>query len=420
MPPDALLAQAVPLAATTLGLVGLGMAEYRGHARALAGLPVRIHVNGTRGKSSTTRLIAAGLRAAGTPTLGKTTGSLPRILLPDGAERDVVRRTRPNVIEQRDVVALANKLGVQALVLECMALRPRLQWLCERQLVAATHGVITNVRPDHLEVMGPSEADVARALCGMVPRGGVLYTAEAKHLDILAHAARDRKTRLVTCGQLRLLPDGAERTPLPAPTDEEMGRFGYREHADNVMVALMVLHDLGVARQVALSGMWAAQPDIGATTCLTVAFFGRRLSFVNAFAANDPVSTELIWREMRARYTGPGATDVHQSSIALVNCRHDRPERSHDLGHAAAGWPPADKVVVMGRGTHVFARAYVAAGGARDRLSMVGDVPAAEVFEQLLALVGKSALIVGMGNIGGEGLALLRHFHNRRDLAGDT
>ena len=67
-----------PLALTTCGLVGLGGLEVAPHRRHLKAIPVRIHVNGTRGKSSVTRLIAAGLRQAGMIACAKTTGTLPR------------------------------------------------------------------------------------------------------------------------------------------------------------------------------------------------------------------------------------------------------------------------------------------------------------------------------------------------------
>ena len=46
-----------------------------------------IHVAGTRGKSTTVRLIAAGLRAGGHRVVAKVTGTQPRIILPDGSER---------------------------------------------------------------------------------------------------------------------------------------------------------------------------------------------------------------------------------------------------------------------------------------------------------------------------------------------
>ena len=41
------------------------------HMRRLRRIPIRIHVNGTRGKSSVTRLVAAALQKNGIPTLAK-------------------------------------------------------------------------------------------------------------------------------------------------------------------------------------------------------------------------------------------------------------------------------------------------------------------------------------------------------------
>ena len=51
------------LGALALVLIISGLLEFRAHQLVLSNIPVRIHVNGTRGKSSVTRLIAAGLRA---------------------------------------------------------------------------------------------------------------------------------------------------------------------------------------------------------------------------------------------------------------------------------------------------------------------------------------------------------------------
>ena len=59
-----------------------GFIEIYIHKLSLEKIPIRIHVNGTRGKSSVTRLIAAGLRAGGLNTFAKTTGTIPRIINP--------------------------------------------------------------------------------------------------------------------------------------------------------------------------------------------------------------------------------------------------------------------------------------------------------------------------------------------------
>ena len=83
--PDARLF-AIALAALAGCILWLALAAWR-HRRHLRAVPVRIHVGGTRGKSTTTRLIAAGLRAGGRRVLAKTTGSQPRLILPDGSEQ---------------------------------------------------------------------------------------------------------------------------------------------------------------------------------------------------------------------------------------------------------------------------------------------------------------------------------------------
>lgn len=378
-------------------LLGLGVAESLRHRRNLGRIPIRIHVNGTRGKSSVTRLIAAGLRAGGIPTCAKTSGTEAAMILPNGFEYAVYRPASPNVIEQVRIVGLAASSGARALVVECMALQPVLQWLSESRLVRATHGVITNVRPDHLDVMGPDADDVARALAGSVPVGGTLFTAERRHRPVLEEACRDRDTAL------QPLPEGA----ADAVSDDELSRFSYVEHKENVALALQVCEELGVDRKAALEGMWSARPDPGAMTTEELDFFGRRIVFVNGFAANDPESTGQVWQM---------ALDSFQDAerrIAVFNCRADRADRSRQLGEACVDWPLADAYVLMGTGTYIFARAATRRGLDVTRLVLVENQPALDVFEAIVEHVGRSALVMGMGNTHGGGLELARLFRNR-------
>src|SRR5262245_18667429 len=115
------------LVALVIGLV----VQAQRHQRSLGRIPLRIHVNGSRGKSSVTRLIAAGLRAGGIRTIAKTTGTKPRFIYADGSEVPVVRAGSPNIIEQVRIVRRAAQLDARALVVECMAVKPELQSLLE-------------------------------------------------------------------------------------------------------------------------------------------------------------------------------------------------------------------------------------------------------------------------------------------------
>jgi poly-gamma-glutamate synthase PgsB/CapB len=381
----------------TSALVAAGCLEAYLHRRRLAKIPTRIHVNGTRGKSSVTRLIAAGLREGGIVTCAKTTGTLAYMIMPDGREYPVFRFSRPNVIEQLRIIDIATDYDAQALVIECMALQPFLQWLSEWKFVRATHAVITNARADHLDVMGPTENNVADALAGMIPPNGKLYTAEQRHLETFTRYAQERQTQIIPVG-----PDLIE-----AVSEQELDNFHYVEHAENVALALRVCHDLGVDRDTALRGMWNAKPDPGVMTTHEIDFFGRRIYFVNGFAANDPESTERIWEFAVDHFSHV------KKRIAIFNCRADRPDRSQQLGEACAAWTHADHYVLIGTGTYIFARAAFKAGLDGRKLVFAENVRVDDIFEICIELSGPSALVMGMANIGGQGLEVVRYFKNR-------
>ena len=382
-------------------MASLGYIESLLHTRNLRRIPLRIHVNGTRGKSSVTRLIAAGLRAGGIRTCAKTTGTQPRMILPDGSEVPVFRPWRSNVIEQKRVVAAAVAHRAQALVIECMALQPALQSLCELKLVQATHGVITNARADHLDVMGPTVVDVAKALAGSTPVGGRLYTAEQRHLDVLAEAARDRKSHLVAVGD----------DDVADVTWDELSAFRHIEHPDNVALALRVCTDLGVNRQRALRGMWSAPGDPGVMSVYRCNERERQFLFVNGFAANDPESTGHNWNMLVDRFHGV------ERRIAMFNCRADRADRSVQLADACVRWKPADHYVVIGTATEVFARRAVSQGLSRARITCAEQKHAPELVELLSRQAGRSAFVMGMGNISGPGMEVVDYFRCRNVAA---
>ena len=374
------------------------MSEYAQHSLNLRRIPIRIHVNGTRGKSSVARLLTSALNRAGLRTYGKTTGTLPRMLIPDGREYPVYRPGgRANVLEQRRIVSLARHGNADAIVIECMALQPRLQWLSEEKLVHATHGVITNAREDHLDVMGPTERDVALALAGMTPPGHKLFTADARNIEVFREVCRDRKSTLVP----------TTAADVAAVTDEEMAGFSFHEHKENVALVLSICADLGIERSVAMEGMWSVAPDEGAMKSFEVDFFGRTLNFINGFAANDPESTEQVWRKSLGMYP-----DVERR-IAVFNTRVDRQHRSQQLAAAYAGWPQADVVVIMGTGTYIFAREAIKRGVDGMSFMLQEGADASQVFETLVGLSGTSSMICGMANIAGPGLDLVHYFENR-------
>ena len=120
------------LAATVLVLVW--DRRCRRHVAALADLSPRILVTGTRGKSSTVRLLHAVLRAADRAPWGRVTGTVAEELAPTGATEPVVRTGQHSVLELFATVRRARAAGARSLVVECMAVNPELIALTQRFL----------------------------------------------------------------------------------------------------------------------------------------------------------------------------------------------------------------------------------------------------------------------------------------------
>lgn len=386
-------------------LVFAGAFEALRHRLLLRGIPVRVHVNGTRGKTSVTRLIAAGLRGGGKRVCAKTTGSAAAMTDPDGREFPIYRISGANIIEQMRMLKRMATLKPEIVVVECMALQPHYQSLSELRMVRSTVGVITNARADHLDVMGPGERDVALALAGSTPVRGNLFTAERDLLDVFKDSCQDRRSEL----------HGVSEDEVAAISDDTLAQFKYAEHAENVALALKVCAHLGVEREAALQGMIALEPEAGAMQVLHIRYFERELVFVNAFAANDPESTGRIWENMLVKhgFAAADAAGKPRRSIMLINCRADRPHRSQQMAEAVAGWTPADKVVLMGSGTFIFVREAMKFGLDPDKLLVMEGAHMTEITEVLLEQSLGNALIVGMCNIHGGGEEVARFFQNR-------
>jgi len=358
-------------------------------------IPVRIHVNGTRGKSSVTRLIAAGLRAGGKKTIAKITGTLPRVVLPDGREAAIIRLQGANIIEQKYIFRYAASEKPDAIVIECMAVNPVFQWITERKFVKSTISVITNSRPDHLDLMGGTVQSVTMSLSNSIPVGGVCYTAENSQFHILKKVAESRNTKIH-----KILPTDV--------TDEEMSRFRYIEHKENVQLALAVCAEAGVPRDVALAGMQSANPDPGALKKYLIEDRGKDIHFYNVFAANDPESTVYIINMVTGNLNG-------EQTIIIVNSRADRLFRSQQLIDALSQ-VKYDYVLLTGEIPEKVENYALSHGIPKDKLFAMGQPLTEDIYQKVWDLTQKESHVLGIGNIAGEvkyGAQIVAHFKHK-------
>lgn len=373
-----------------------GLIEFYFHQKRIHSIPIRVHINGTRGKSSVTRLIGAALRESGIKTITKVTGTYPRLILEDGSEVGIYRKAGANIIEQLSITRFASKRNAQAIVMECMAVQPQYQWITENKMLHSTLAVITNVRLDHIDVMGYSLPEIATALGNTIPKNQYLLTAEKIVFNKLKEIADKRNCKIQLAE-----PD--------LVTEKEMKGFSYIEHKENVALALAVSLHLGIERKTALNGMYKAIPDAGALKLSSVNAFNKKINFYNAFAANDPQSTLMIWEKLRAE------NELRGIKMILLNTRQDRLDRAKQLT-AMVGRElknQFDNLILIGQSSEIVEELSVSNGVQRNKIINLGWTEPEAVFEAILAYTTEQSTVVAVGNMGGMGGKVADFFENR-------
>jgi|TARA_B110000263_G_C15289252_1_gene502406 poly-gamma-glutamate synthase PgsB/CapB len=362
-------------------LIGLGLVESHFHRLSLAQLPIRIHVNGSRGKSSVTRLISAGLRAGGLKTLAKTTGTAPRIIDENGEDRIIHRLRDASIGEQvRLLRNFANKKP-DAVVIECMAVNPQYQWVSEQKMIKSTMSVITNVRPDHLDEMGSTLQDNAMSLSNTIPFNGKLVTSEKEMGSVLQQVSEKRNTEF-------------NQVETDEVTSEYMERFPYLEHRDNVALALKVCELSGVEKETALEGMVHTSPDPGATIIWKLNCNGTPNYFINVFAANDPTSTLDIWYQLQKKIKDA-------PTCIFLNTRNDRQYRTNQLLSLIYSQIKPDALIVRGEKLGSKFHDYQQMNPQIEMVQLPYSVGIKEMVSEFSKL--ENYYIVGIGNMVGWG-----------------
>lgn len=247
-------------------LIILLVLEARRHALIIQRVPIRILVNGTRGKTSVTRLITAALQGGGIRACGKCTGTDPREIMPDGSEISTPRPQFARITELKGFMRRAARQDARAVVIECMAVQPEMQNVLARLLVKPTITIITNTLVDHIEEIGETRRQTAMTLASSLLPSTLLISDEPFFSSWPGVASSDRE-------------------PLPDNYDQ---RFSFPVFETNIRLALAAAVRCGVSRRTALDAIPLAMPDAG----LAGPFHPNGSLVINAFAANDPVSTK--------------------------------------------------------------------------------------------------------------------------------
>jgi poly-gamma-glutamate synthase PgsB/CapB len=360
--------------------------ESRGHTKRLAMVPHRIHVNGIRGKSTVTRLIAGMLREADLVTIGKSTGSFAAVIKPNGEDHPLHRSGSPTILEQINVVRDWVTPFVDAIVMECMAINPRYQKVSEERIIKSTIGVITNVREDHQDVMGETLPEIAKSLMSSCPKNGILVTSEQNPelLDIMFREARKRGTSLIVADPSQVRP-------------EEVAAFDFISFEENIAIVLAIAELLNIPRHIAMAGMVKAPADPGVLRIERYKIGGKNVTWANLFAVNDRESMVAASEKLRP-YIGKNTT-----SVGILNNRTDRQRRAIQFADIAVNDLAFDRLVTFGAYEDLVSNIILKNGFPKQHLINLGEQrnPTIDTIidEAVAKMPTDDVLLVGFVNI---------------------
>jgi poly-gamma-glutamate synthase PgsB/CapB len=358
------------------------------HGRRLRRIPLRICVTGTRGKSSVTRMIASVLRESGKKVLAKTTGSQPCLVLPDGTEEEIRRRGAPSIIEQKELVRRASTLNVDCLVAELMSIRPENHFVEGRLLLQPELLVITNIRRDHTEAMGDTDAAAGGVFALAIPPKSTVFLPDSIGALIAgsSHGSAGTAFRAVAANA---------SAPLLASVPELAGRE-FREDLD--LVYELGRH-LGLPDAVIAGGVLKAHHDIGRLGLWVVRDEGRICYAASAFAANDPESTRRALA--RVKESLPATTRI----AGFLNLRPDRPDRTQQwIVHLQEDRAPEfDVLFVTGSSARVLRRGVPS-------VRLLQRSSPELMMRAMMQAAGDDGLIFGFGNMAGDGRRMVEHW----------
>lgn len=394
----------VILSATLIAVLIFWWKERLDYNQQLRCLKLRIYVNGIRGKSTVTRLIAGVLREAGIRTVGKTTGSAAMVLLPDGKEVAIDRKSSPTIMELFKTAQQYATDGIEAIVFETMALLPANQIASQELLVKGNINVITNVREDHQDVMGETLEEIADTMSLTIPHNGILITAEDRfHLrERLRINAEARGSTLVYADPSLI-------------SDAELAGFNYLSFRENIAIGIAVAEILGIPRTTAIRGMWNARPDVGVVSVQRARWQGKEILWIPLFAVNDREST-IISVDALKPYYHPGAT-----RIGILNNRYDRADRAMRFASIAArDLTEIHYWITFGAYESQVTERMIELGTQKEQIINMGfsiNPTLEQIIDQIAHLIkGDQGVLIGLVNIHTpQAELLMEYFHNRPD-----
>jgi poly-gamma-glutamate synthase PgsB/CapB len=328
--------------------------------------------------------------------LSRTTGAKPVLKLPDGSEKEIVRRGPATILEGKKIFQAVSKFPLDACVVELMGIQPETLYVESQKIFKPHILVVTNARLDHMEQMGQTKDRIASCFASAIPQQGTIFVPQEELYPIFHRTADSKRARLLT------VPENA----YSAYTDKKNGILS-SEFETNVRLSLTVTDFIGLDTSSAFRAMSEALPDFGRLKVWTEL---RHPSppdwyFVSGFAANEPESTQMILSRLRDNQLMEGRT-----VIVVLNLRGDRGDRTLQWVEAFRSGKFSLVKHLICVGDHRMAFTRKLKKYAEADLYAWRDYPPEEMLARLSAITKKKAVVIGMGNMAGTGKRLVDYW----------
>lgn len=413
--------------ALALGWMAYLVVERLALGRHRRAVPLRIAVTGTRGKTAVARRLGAVLQEDGRRVLTKTTGAEASYLLPDETVREIRRVGNPSIIEQKRVLRLGARLGVEVVVAEIMSLHPENHRVEARSILKPQVVAVTNLRVDHTEAHGRTREEVASVLALDVPPGATAFVPEGewepvfhdlvtsgggKVVGVPGSASGPEPTREAQGAGSMEVGASDSRGGAPAPTAPPASPVAPGDRGifdSNLDLVWAVARSLGVADEVIRRGLRRTKDDLGAFQGFHLALEwapGPWLA-VNAFAANDPESTLGLLAEVKE-----DASLASKPCVGLLSLRGDRGDRSLLWARTLVSGALSEFERILVAGPHARAlRFYLRRHPLAGRVELLRPSSPEGVMKQVAAVGGvEGGLLFGFGNFAGLGRDMVEYW----------
>jgi hypothetical protein len=240
--------------------------------------------------------------------------------------------------------------------------------------------------------MGNTPEDVASVIVLDVPPGSRVFVSQDECLPAFRDAVHSVGAELIEVA----------RGVSPAHRADEMA---FTENSDMVYAVARsleiddVIFERGIAQtrpDVGELGMWRYRVETSARTCVAV----------NAFAANDPASTMLVYDKVMDALERPAG-----ECIGLMNLRADRGDRTLQWAEALENGVLARFSRLYLSGLHAKALARRLRRSNSISIDVLGTTQPEEVMRLVTPAEDETdGIVFGLGNIAGLGQAMVAHW----------